>query len=167
MIADEMRARWVWALHIVLATSLWIPSGAAAQAQFRVQLAGTNVFDGEIHALFGADIGGDIGGDCQPGGPVCEVPNWTFLLAGYAGLVTDDTPLSAYAHIGIERKLTDQLSLGVVGFGFAHPDQGGAALRFDAMDVGAVKAGYGWGKEDGVLVALEIAWEFITDVFFR
>ena len=50
------------------------------------------------------------------------------------------------------------------------PLQGGGALRFDAFDVGAIKVGYGWGdaadgEDDGVLVAAEVALEFIRDLF--
>jgi len=117
--------------------------------------------------LFGADETIDIGGgECMPGGPPCEVPNWTFLAGAYGGLaVTEPVPLSLYAHLGIERKLTSDFSLGLVGFGFMQPLQGGAALRFDAMDVGALKAGYAWGEEKGALLALEVAWELVLDLF--
>jgi len=163
--AFTLRPRPAWIFHLVLAAFLSMPMAASAQAEFRAQLAGSNVFPGDLHALFGVDMGIDIGGgDCRPGGPPCEVPNWTFLLAGYAGLVTDADLLSAYGHIGAERKLTDQMSVGAVGFILANPGQRGAALRVDAMDVAAFKVGYGWGDQDGMLVAVEIAWEFLRDL---
>ncbi len=169
MIVAGFWKRSVWVLQVVLAAALWVPTGAEGQAEFRVQAAGTSVFHGDAHALFGVDYASDIGGGaCEVGGSVCQVPNWTFLLGWYAGLAT--AGLSGYAQVGVERKLTDQLSLGVVGFGFANPLQGGGALRFDAFDVGAIKVGYGWGdaadgEDDGVLLAAEVALEFIRDLF--
>jgi hypothetical protein len=164
MMSTGFRKRSVWLLRLGLAAALCIPIGAEGQSQLRLQAAGTSVFDGDYHALIGVDIGVDIGGgDCQPGGPVCSVPNWTFLLAGYVG--AGSAGLTGYGHIGLERKLSDQLSLGVVGFGFADPGQGGGALRFDAIDVVALKVGYGWGEDDGVLLAAELAFEFIRDLF--
>lgn len=167
MIVAGFWKRSVWGRHVVLAAALWAPTGVEGQAEFRVQAAGTSVFHGDAHALIGVDYAMDIGGACEVGGPACPVPNWTFLLGYYAGLAT--AGLSGYAHIGVERKLTDQLSLGVVGFGFANPLQGGGALRFDAFDVGAIKVGYGWGdaadgEDDGVLLAAEVALEFIRDL---
>ena len=163
MMITGRRKRSVWALQLGLVTALCLPTGAEGQSQLRLQAAGTSVFDGDFHGLIGVDVGVDIGGSaCQPGGPVCVVPNWTFLFAGYGGLGT--AGLSGYAHIGVERKLSDQLSLGVVGFGFADPGQGGGALRFDAIDVVAIKVGYGWGNDDGVLLAAELAVEFVRDL---
>lgn len=147
--------------------ALALPTGLHGQ-QERLQLAASNQFsDGAVHVLFGADEAMDIGGgECIPGGPPCEVPVWTLLAGAYGGVAfTEDVPLSIYAHAGVERKLTDQLSLGILGFGFAQPLHGGAAVRFDALDVGALKAGYGWGEEEGVLVSVEVAWELILDLF--
>ena len=164
MMVTGRRKRSVWAFQLGLVTALCPPTGAEGQSQFRSQAAGTSVFDGDFHALIGVDVGVDIGGSaCQPGGPACSVPNWTFLLAGYGGLGT--VGLTGYAHVGVERKLSDQLSLGVVGFGLADPAQGGGALRFEAIDAGALKAGYGWGEDDGVLLAAELAIDFLRDLF--
>lgn len=164
MIEAGLRKRSGWALHVVLVTALCVPTGVEGQAQWRLQAAGTNVFGGDAHGLIGVDIGSDIGGgDCVVGAGVCEVPNWTFLFGVYAGSGT--ASWSGYVHIGVERKLTADLSLGAVGFGFASPNQGGAALRFDALDVGALKVGYGWGDDDGFLLAVEVAGEFILDLF--
>ena len=70
-------------------------------------------------------------------GTLCEVPSWTFLAGVYAGVATSG--VSGYAHFGVERELTDQLSLGALAFGFANPYQGGPALRFDGNDVGAIR----------------------------
>ena len=167
MTINERRQRSRWALRLGLVALLVLPSALTGQ-QERVQIAGSNLFsDGAVHMLFGADEAIDIGGsECVPGGPPCEVPEWTFLAGAHGGLaVTEDIPLSIYAHLGIERKLTSELSLALLGFGFVQPLQGGAALRFDAMDVGALKAGYGWGEEEGVLIGVELAWEFILDLF--
>jgi len=158
-----------WAAHLGLAALLTIPLPLQAQ-QERVQIVGSNLFsDGAVHLLFGADEAIDIGGgECVVGGPPCDVPDWTFLAGAYGGFaVTEDIPFSIYAHLGIERKLTDQLSLALLGFGFVQPLQGGPALRFDALDVGAIKAGYGWGEEQGVLIGLEVAWTLVMDLFFR
>lgn len=154
-------------VHVVLAVALWVPAGAEGQGQLRVQMAGTGLFRGDAHVLFGYDRGADIGGGaCRPG-TLCEVPSWTFLAGVYAGVATSG--LSGYAHLGVERKLTDQLSLGALAFGFANPYQGGPALRFDGNDVGAVKVGYGWGDpdedDDGFFLAFEVAFAFIRDLF--
>ena len=154
-------------VHVVLAVALWVPAGVEGQGQLRVQMAGTGLFDGDAHGLLGYDVGTDIGGgSCRPG-TLCEVPGWTFLAGVYAGVATSG--VSGYAHFGVERKLTDQLSLGALAFGFANPYQGGPALRFDGNDVGAIKVGYGWGNadedDDGFLLALEVAFAFIRDLF--
>lgn len=159
----------LWVVHVVLALALWVPTGAEGQHQLRVQMAGTGLFRGDAHGLIGYDTGTDIGGgDCRPR-TLCEAPSWTFVAGAYAGLATSG--LSGYAHLGVERKLTDQLSLGALAFGFANPYQGGPALRFDGEDVGAIKAGYGWGDADedadGFFLSIEIAFEFVRDVFFR
>ena len=167
----------LWVVHVVLAVVLSVPEGVKGQDQLRIQVAGAGLFPGDAHALIGYDGGTDIGGeDCGPG-MECEVPNWTLLAGLYAGGGTSG--LSAYAHIGVEHKLTDQLSLGGVAFGLAHPHQRGFALRFDAMDVGAIKAGYGWRDDEedddeeddedddhhGLFLSVEIAFEFIRDWF--
>ena len=175
MIGAEPRKPLLWVVQVVLTVVLWVPKGVEAQDQLRIQMAGAGLFPGDAHALFGYDRGMDIGGeDCKPG-TVCEVPNWTVLAGLYAGVATSG--LSGYAHIGVEFKLTDQFSLGGLGFGLAYPRQGGFALRFDAMDVGAIKVGYGWGDadpdtdgdddedDDGLFLAVEIAFEFIRDWF--
>ena len=157
----------LWVAEVVLALVLWVPTGVEGQDQLRMQVAGTGLFHGDAHGLFGYDAGMDIGGgDCRPGA-FCEVPNYTFLAGAYAGVATSGVP--GYAHIGVERKLTDQLGLGVLAFGFANPYQGGPALRLDGQDVGAIKMGYGWGdadeEDDGFFLALEIAFEFVRDLF--
>ena len=169
MTAFSIRLRPVWILHLVTVASLWMPTVATAQAELRVQAAATEAFSGAYHALVGVDVGWDFGGgDCRPGGPPCEVPNWTFLLAGYLGLVTESHPLSVYGHIGAERKLTDQLSLGGLYFAFSNPNQRGAAARLDAYDLLAFKVGYGWGygqgSQRGMLVGVEIALEALRDL---
>ena len=56
------------------------------------------------------------------------------------------------------------LGVGVVGFGLVHPAQSGLAGRLDVHDVGALKAGYGWGLDDGWLIAIELALGFLRDL---
>ena len=166
MTTEQPGRPYLRTVHLILVATLCIPAGVQGEAQLRAQVAYTNLFDGDLHLLIGPDIGVDIGGGgCVVGGPPCSVPNWTFLFAAYAGVVTDDTPLSAYLHTGVERKLDADLSLGVLGFWFVHPAQVGAAARLDAKDVAALKLGYGWGDRDGAMLAVEIAFAFIRDLF--
>jgi pimeloyl-ACP methyl ester carboxylesterase len=139
------------------------PVAVEAQ-QYRVQAGGSGGFS-DGHLLFGVDLGTDIGGgDCEVGGPVCAVPRWTWLFGAYGGLITEPFPLTAFGHVGVERKLSDRFSLGALGFAFAYPPQWGIAGRLDALDVGALKVGHGWGDRGGFLLSVEVAWEFLRDL---
>jgi len=166
MISHRLRKRSFWLAHLGLVATLAIPAGAEAQ-QTRVQVAGSNLFSsGDVHVLYGAD-GGTVfgGGDCVPGGAPCDVPEWGLVVGAYGGFVpTEDIPLSIYSHVGIEYMLTEDFGLALLGFGFAQPLHGGVALRLDALDVGALKAGYGWGEVDGFLIGVEVALEFLRDL---
>jgi pimeloyl-ACP methyl ester carboxylesterase len=152
-------------LSTIVAVVLFAVCPLLVEAQpYRVQMGGSGSFS-EGYLLVGIDHGQDIGGDdCVPGGPICIAPSWSWLLGVYAGVVTESFPLTASGHVGIERKLSDQFSLGGQLFAFAHPAQWGVAARFDALDVGAVRAGYGWGGGGGFLLSLEVAIAFLRDV---
>jgi len=160
-------ARFLTAAGVIAALSLGplclAPSAVQAQ-QYRIQAGGSGSFS-EAHLLLGVDLSTDIGGgDCEAGGPVCEAPSWTWLLGAYGGFITEPFPLTVFGHVGVERKLSDQFSLGLLGFAFAYPAQWGLAGRFDAIDVGALKVGHAWGDDAGLLLSAEVAVEFLRDL---
>lgn len=167
MTARDARPRPSRLAALLLAALTALASPTSAQ-QTRVQVAGTDQLSSHVHVMLGADeilpIGG---GPCPPGGPVCVPPDWEVLVGAYGGFVIDEVPLSVYAHVGLQYRLTADLGLALLGFGFMNPLQGGAALRLDALDVGALKAGYGWGggDDEGVLVGVEVAAQFLLDLF--
>ncbi len=148
----------------VLFQFLIVPSRGDAQQQYRAQLAASGTFS-DAHALVGVDVGHALGGgDCVPGGSVCRVSEWRWLMGAYVGLVTQSLPVGAYLHTGVERAIHSGLGLGVLGFVLASPTQSGLAVRLDAQDVGAVRAGYGWGHSGGWLFAIEVATGFLRDL---
>jgi pimeloyl-ACP methyl ester carboxylesterase len=148
---------------LCLGSIAFTPTVIEAQ-QYRVQAGGSGAFS-DGHLLLGVDLGTDIGGgDCEVGGSVCEVPGWTWLLGAYGGFITEPFPLTVFGHVGLERKLSDQFSLGALAFAFAYPAQWGVAGRFDAFDVGALKVGHAWGDGAGLLLSVEVAVEFLRDL---
>ena len=94
----------------------------------------------------------------------CTVPEWTLLAGGHVGVVTEGPPPTAYGHVGLERWVRGDLVVGLLGFLFAHPFHWGATGRFDALDVGAIKLGYGWGDRSGFLIVIEVASSFLGDL---
>lgn len=139
------------------------PLGVRAQ-QIRIQPGAGGSFS-YAHLFVGLDLARDMGeSDCRPGGPICDAPDWTALLALYGGVVTRSSPLRVAAHMGLERKVTDALAIGLLGVGALYPAAGGVAGRIDVQDVVALKSGYLWGEEGGCLLAVELALEFLRDL---
>jgi pimeloyl-ACP methyl ester carboxylesterase len=154
---------WRFLATAIVLASLAAPSAAVGQ-QYRFQVGGSGALS-EGWVLIGRDAAVDIGGgECVKGEVPCTVPEWTFLAGGYVGGVTERSPATAYGHVGLERKLSGDFGVGLLGFLFAHPFHWGTAGRFDALDVGAIKLGYGWGDRPGFLVAIEVASNFLIDL---
>ncbi|MDA0328153.1 MAG: hypothetical protein O2958_04000 [Gemmatimonadetes bacterium] len=157
----EKITRFLAALVVLFAGAV---HGEISAQQYRVQAGGTGTFtDG--HLLFGLEGTDDLGAsDCEPGGVPCEVPEWTLVISAYGGLVTEEFPLTAFAQAGLERKVGEGLGLGLMGFALMKPRQWGLVGRLDGLDVGALKAGYSWGDEAGVVLAVEVAFAFLADL---
>jgi pimeloyl-ACP methyl ester carboxylesterase len=148
----------------VVLCAIFPPDLEAQEYAYRVQIGGSGSFS-DGYVLAGRDYSFEPdAGECLPGGDACKVANWTWLLGAYGGVVTESFPLTAAAHVGIERKLSSKLSLGGQLFAFAHPAQWGVASRLDVVDVVAVRAGYGWGGGGGFLLSLEVATATLSDI---